>query len=124
MTGHGGLTECRCILTTVIYEIVYFTSYSIIAIRKLRDELDHSMREVVVYARRQLLKHRALLLPNVYSLLCQKTNDTLKPHNLESSLKVSNIISTRWVLSSLTAALQGHIMYHCTIRKYGTLTYR
>ena len=52
---------------------------------------------------------------NVYNLLCQNANDTLKSHNLESSIKVSNIVSTRWVLSSLTAALQGHIMYHCTI---------
>ena len=89
-----------------------------------QEAIDHSMREVVVFVGRQLLKHRAMLLPTIYNMLCQTARDTLQLHNLDSTIKVTSIVSTRWVLSSITAALEGHVQYHCTVRKYGTLIYR
>ena len=82
------------------------------------------MREVVIYVGRELLKHRALLLPKIYTMLCKKAKDTVKLYNLDCTTDVTSIVSTRWVLSSITASLEGHVQYHCAVRKYGTVIYR
>ena len=86
--------------------------------------IEQSMREVVIYVGRELLKHRALLLPKIYTMLCKKAKDTVKLYNLDCTTDVTSIVSTRWVLSSITASLEGHVQYHCAVRKYGTVIYR
>ena len=37
---------------------------------------------------------------------------------------IMKLFQARWVLSSLTAALDYHLSYKCTVRRYGTLLYR
>ncbi len=64
-----------------------------------------------------------LPLPTVYDMLCQYTDELLRANNLESEA-IKKLVTSRWVLSSLTATLQYHIAYKCTVRKYGTLIYR
>ena len=111
-------------LDTDLENVLDMLSKQTTTITNVQEAIDHSMREVVVFVGRQLLKHRAMLLPTIYNMLCQTARDTLQLHNLDSTIKVTSIVSTRWVLSSITAALEGHVQYHCTVRKYGTLIYR
>ncbi len=89
----------------------------------IQEAIDTSMKRVVVYVGRQLLNRNALLLPSVHSLLCQYVHGQLSANNLEAG-DIAKMVTSRWVLSSLTAALQNHIAYQCPVRKYGTLIYR
>lgn len=39
-------------------------------------------------------------------------------------VEVDKLVSSRWILSNLTANLKHHVNYTCKVRKYGTLLYR
>ncbi len=92
-------------------------------VTSIQETIHTSMKRVVVYVGRQLLNRNALLLPSAHSLLCQYVHDQLSANNLEAG-DIAKMVTSRWVLSSLTAAVQNHIAYKCTVRKYGTLIYR
>ena len=55
-------------------------------------------------------------------LLCQYINEELQVQNLDAEDMTK--VTSRWVLSNLTATLKHHLMYNCIVRKYGTLLYR
>ena len=51
--------------------------------------------------------------------------ELLTATNLESEVvEVTKLVTSRWILSNLTANLKHHMSYSCWARKYGTLLYR
>ena len=82
------------------------------------------MNRIAIYVGQQLLEGNALLLPSIHDLLCEYIKQVITANNLELEACTSTLVTSRWVLSSLTATLQHHIACTCTVRKYGTLIYR
>ena len=58
----------------------------------------------------------------MHQLLCQYINEELQVQNLDAEDMTK--VTSRWVLNNLTATLKHHLMYNCSVRKYGTLLYR
>ena len=92
-------------------------------VSSVKEAIDASMKRVVVDVGRELMDKNALLLPTVRDLLCQYATELLRVNNLESE-DITQLVTSRWILSNLTATLQDHMTYKCSVRKYGTLIYR
>ena len=90
--------------------------------KSVQEAIDKSIKRVSIYVGKQLLQNGALLLPPVYQLLCQYINEELQIQNLDAEDMTK--VTSRWILSNLTATLKHHLMYNCSVRKYGTLLYR
>ena len=69
-----------------------------------------------------LLENRAILLPSFHETFMGHVTDTSRVADI--SLEDTKDVSSRYILSSLTASLQHHITYSCKVRKYGTLVHR
>ena len=70
-----------------------------------------------------MLQRKAILLPAAHDFFLEKHDEilaTIDLHESEAQTKVTSL----WVLSNLTSALQHHLVYACKARKYGTLLYR
>ena len=72
-----------------------------------KEAIDASMKRVVVAVSRELIGGYALLLPAVRDLLCQYVTELLRANNLETE-DITQLVTSRWVLSNLTATLQCH----------------
>ena len=92
-------------------------------VRSVKEAIDASMKRVVVDVGTELMSGNALLLPTVRELLWQYVTEILRANNLESK-DITQLVTSRWILSNLTATLQDHMAYKSTVRKYGTLIYR
>ena len=89
-------------------------------VSSVKEAIDASMKRVVVDVGRELMDKNALLLPTVRDLLCQYATELLRVNNLD----ITQLVTSRWILSNLTTTLQDHMAYKCSVRKYGTLIYR
>ena len=87
-----------------------------------QDVIDVSIMKTVVSVGNILLENRAILLPSIHETFMGHVTDTSRVADI--SLEDTKDVSSRYVLSSLTASLQHHITYSCKVRKYGTLVHR
>ena len=82
------------------------------------------MDKTVVHVGEELLQRKALLLPAVHDFFLERYDEMIaEVSNLQGAEKNTSITSL-WILSNLTNALQHHLVYTCKARKYGTLLYR
>ena len=92
-------------------------------IRTPQDVINIAMAKTVVTVGNVLLENRAMLLPIIHSMFTNYAQDLAKAEDLQEPPELKSL-SSRWVLSELTAQLQHHMVYSCKVRKYGTLVYR
>ena len=60
---------------------------------------------------------KTLLLPKIHSMFINYAQDLANTEDLQETPELKSL-SSRWVLSELTAKLQHHMVYSCRIRKY------
>ena len=89
--------------------------------KSVNELIEAATNRVVVTVGRKLLNGNVLLLSNVHDLFCSFATELLYYLNEEI---VISLITSAYILSSLTASLQLHIEYCCKTKKYGTLLYR
>ena len=87
-----------------------------------QEAIDKSIKRISIYVGKELLENSTLLLPPVHQLLCQYINEEFQVQNLDT--KDMTKVTSRRVLNNLTATLKHHLMYNCSVQKYGTLLYR
>ena len=70
-----------------------------------------------------LMENRAMLLPSILSDFKQYAKDLIIAKCIQEPQELKSI-SSRWILSEVTAKFQHHFTYICKVRKHGTLVYR
>ena len=70
-----------------------------------------------------LMENRAMLLPSILSDFKQYAKDLIIAKCIQEPQELKSI-SSRWILSEVTAKFQHHVTYICKVRKHGTLVYR
>ena len=70
-----------------------------------------------------LLENRAMLLPSILSDFTQYAKDLIIAKCIQEPQELKSI-SSRWILSEVTAKFQHHVTYICKVRKHGPLVYR
>ena len=75
--------------------------------------------KTVVLVGRVLLREQAMLLPTIHNHFNRYARDLLTRKHFES--KLDNLVSARWLLSTLSVKLQHHIAYSCKVLKHGTV---
>ena len=88
----------------------------------LQQVCDLAMDKTVVHVVEELLQRKAILLPAVHDFFLEKHDEILATINLHET-EAKTTVTSLWVLSNLTSALQHHLVYSCKARKYGTLLY-
>ena len=78
--------------------------------------LMHSVRMSAVMVGEALLNQTALLLPEVFELT--------KSHGILLKQDLHAITNSNWLLSQLSAILEQHMAYRCSVKRYGTVFYR
>ena len=82
-----------------------------------------TLNKVSIEVAEELLKRNALLLQDAHDRFCSIA--TALSHNLHGDIDGDiKLVTPAFILSHLTATLQQHIQYNCTIRKFGTLLFR
>ena len=84
---------------------------------------DLAMDKTVVYVGEELLQGKAILLPAAHDYFleqCDEIHATIDLQIAQAKTKITSL----WVLSNLTSALQHHLVHACKARRYGTLLYR
>lgn len=82
-----------------------------------QDVINIAMVKTLVTVATVLLENRAMLLPHIHSLFTNYAKDLAKTEDLQEPQELTTL-SSRWVLSELTAKLQHHMVYSCKVRKY------
>ena len=70
-----------------------------------------------------LMENRATLLPTICSDFNQHAKDLTAAQGIQEPPELKSI-SSRWILSEITAKYQHHVTYACKVRKHGTLVYK
>ena len=60
----------------------------------------------------------------MYMTFLQQQNQILMANEIEHEGQMTNTVTSQWILSNLTTALQHHLEYACKAKKYGTVLYR
>ena len=88
--------------------------------------IQFTLNKVTIEVAEELLKRNALLLQDAHDRFCSIA--TACSQNLhrdtDEGISISKLCTPAFILSHLTAALQQHIQYSCTVKKFGTLLYR
>ena len=92
-------------------------------IQSISDLIDAAMTRMVITVGRELLNGNVMLLPDVHDLFNSYASE-LSKYLHEDNINISKLVTSAYILSNLTATLQHHIAYTCTVKKYGTLIYR
>ena len=91
----------------------------------VEEAIDRGITKVTIEVGKKLIERNVLLLPAVHDHLLNYVKQYVAKANLQDpDSTITQVITSRWILSCLTATLQHHITYACKIRKYGTLVYR
>ena len=90
----------------------------------LQEVSNLAMNATIAHVGKELLQQRAILLPDVHDFFSEYQNTILKASNIEHEEEATNTVTSQWVLSNLTTALQHHLVYACRVKKYGTILYR
>ena len=86
------------------------------------DLVEAAMMRVVITIGRELLDGNVMLLPDVHERFNSYASELSQ--YLHEDVNISKLVTSAYILSNLTANLQHHMTYTCTIKKYGTLIYR
>ena len=86
--------------------------------------LMHSVRLSAVLVGETLLKQNALLLPEVFDYCERVLNDVTISQGIALNQNLHDIVSSNWLLSQLSAILEQHMAYRCSVKRYGTVLYR
>ena len=70
-----------------------------------------------------LLKHNALLHPDVYDIFLDKLTEITRVCSIVLE-DVKSTASPSWLRSQLSTLLEHHMAYRCSVKKYGTVLYR
>ncbi len=71
-----------------------------------------------------LLKHNALLLPDVYDSFLDKLNQVIQLRGIAGCTDIGSTVTPNWLRSQLSSLLDHHMAFRCSVRKYGTVLYR
>ena len=82
------------------------------------------MKKATITVGQELLERNALLLPTVFELFCGHAAEAIEASQLETSVDLTTLTTSRCLLSHLIASLKHHLAYSCKTRKFGTLLYR
>ena len=86
------------------------------------EAVSHAVRMSAVLVGETLLVQNAILLPEVFdyfeSIYSMTAQDVVQQCSLHS------IANPTWLLSQLSALLEQHMSYRCSVKKYGTVLYR
>lgn len=91
------------------------------------DVIKTAMSHTIVQVGNDLLISKATLLPTVHDTFNDFASTLIAMRNLQGIKDVKALVTSRWILSNLTATLQHHMTYTCRICricKYGTVIYR
>ena len=91
-------------------------------IQSTSDLIDTAMTRVVIAVGKELLNGNVMLLPDVHELF--NSYATELSQYLHEDINITKLVTSAYILSNLTANLQHHIAYTCTVKKYGTHIYR
>lgn len=86
--------------------------------------LMHSVRMSAVLVGETLLKQNAILLPEVFDYCERVFNDVSTSQGIARNQNLHDIVSSNWLLSQLSAVLEQHMAYRCSVKRYGTVFYR
>ena len=82
---------------------------------------DLAINATIAHVGEQLLQQRALLLPEIHDFFTEQQNQLVMANEIEHE---GEAVTSQWLLSNLTTALQHHLEYACKAKKYGTILYR
>ncbi len=89
-------------------------------INNTRDIIKVAMSKTLATVARVLLENKAMLLPSIHDMFTTYVREIVATTGLQEP----QAVTSRWILSDLTANLKHHIACSCKVRKYGTLVYR
>ena len=72
---------------------------------------------------KMLMENRAMLLPTIQSDFIKGARDLIAAKGMQEPQELKSL-SSRCILSEITAKYQHHVTYTCKVRKHGTLVYR
>ena len=87
-----------------------------------QDVIDVAIKITILSVGNILLEKHAVLLPTIHSIFVGHVTDMSEGGNV--NIEGVKSVSSRCILSHLTASLEHHITYSCKVQKYGTLVYR
>ena len=129
----------HCVIIKHLQNTVNSTDVDLSAtLDKIKEEMAHimstlyTMDQVLLYASHScalrvgdaLLQQTVLLLPDVFDYFCEKSNEIMKQHDIVFKQDITTIATPRWLRSQLSALLEHHMAYRCSVKRYGTLLYR
>ena len=86
-------------------------------ITNLDDVVNAAIIKTTVFVGEELLKDHAILSHSVHDSFTSYAKELLTATNLESEVvEVTILVTSRWILSNLTANLKHHISYSCQAR--------
>ncbi len=88
-----------------------------------QDVIKTAMAKKLVTVVKLLVDRQVMLLPSIHDHFTRYVWEIVAAKGFQEPQYLKGITS-RWILSDLTANLQHHIAYSCKVRKYGTLVYR
>ena len=83
------------------------------SVKSVDELIEAATNRVVVTVGRKLLNGNVLLLSNVHDLFCFFATELL--YHLNEEIVISRLVTSAYILSSLTAGLQHHIEYCCIL---------
>ena len=118
--------SATCSTDDDLRQVVSTFSHQIPTINELKtidDVLCAAMMKTTVLVGRELLTNNAILLPSVHDSFCEYAKELLRATHLQGEeVEVNKLVSSRWILSNLTANLKHHINYTCQVRKVWHIT--
>lgn len=94
------------------------------AISDFESVVSYTCRITAIHVGEALLKHTALLLPEVYELFNRTLKENTYPRDITVDPEMADTLTTTWLRSQLSSILQPHMAYRCSVKKCGTVLYR
>lgn len=95
----------------------------VVNINHVQDVLIVAMNKMLIGIGIMLLEKRASLMPTIHSEFINNARALYNAHDFQEPLELKSITS-RLILSEITAKFQHHVTYACRVRKHGTLIFR
>ena len=92
-------------------------------IHTIESAILYTSNVTALYVGEILLKHTAILLPEVNDFFHTKLKEIIQQCNIPLNSDYSTITPT-WLRSKLSTVLEPHMAYRCSIKKCGTVLYR
>ena len=107
--------ELHLLITKLKTELV-----DIVDVNTLDHALTYAAHFSAIVVGDALLKHNALLLPDVYDSFLDKLNEIIQLRGISGSADIG-VVTPNWLRSQLSSLLDHHMTYRCSVKKYGTV---